>query len=427
MGGVAMKRGPEWLLDELPRMQQRGVVDAATAEGLRAYCAEHARPGRSWTRPLLGAFGALLVGFGVVLLVAHNWDGMSLAARMTMTFAPLLGGQLACLWALTGARGSRLWREGAGAFTVLAFAAALALVGQIYHLGGDLDRFLLTCTVVAMPLAYLLRSHAVLVLCALGLLAWVMAAGRAPPFAVAGAYALLAPLLWWARQVDEAIIGQLAMVLTIPLATAAMAASLGGTDAPEAAVLWIGLAIGTAWLARNADGRALIGPVSWLGSTGLVLIGAAATFGDFWAAGGWLELVSASAQTWIVLLAAMSIFFMLLGRALRRRWWFAVAGAVPVFWLIAAMLLEFPAWGRGVAMTLANGYALAIGLVLVHLGLKRTQLRMAHAGLVIVGALVLMRFFDAALPFTVRGLAFVAIGVAFMAASAWLQRRVARR
>lgn len=427
MGCMAMKRGPDWLLQELPRMQQCGVVDAATADGLRAYCAQHTHPARAWTRPLLGAFGALLVGFGVVLLVAHNWDGMPLPTRTTMAFAPLLGGQLACLWALTGARHSRLWREGAGAFTVLAFAAALALVGQIFHLGGDLDRFLLTCTVMAMPLAYLLRSHAVLVLCALGLLAWVVAAGDAPPFVVAGGYALLLPLLWWARQVDDAMIWQLAVLLTLPLATAAMAASLAAGDAPEAAGLWVGLVIGMAWLARNADGHALVGSGAWLGPLGLALIAAAATFGDFWAAGGWPELAATSGQSWIVLLAAMSIFLALLARAVRRRWWFAVAGAVPVFWLIAAMFLELSAWGRGVAMTVANGYALAMGLLLVHRGLKRTQLRMAHAGLVIVGGLVLMRFFDAALPFTVRGVAFVVIGIAFIAASAWLQRRVARR
>jgi len=421
-----MKHGPKWLLDELPRMEAHGVIDAATAARLREYCAERTGPARSWTRPLLGAFGGLLVGFGVVLLVAHNWDGMPLAARMTIAFSPLLVGQLACLWALTGARDSRAWREGAGAFTALAFTAALALVGQIFHLGGDLDRFLLTCAVMALPLAYLLRAVSVVVLCGLALFGWVMAAGGVPPLAVAVAYMALAPPLWWARTTEARIDlgGQLGTTLTVPMAVTAMALSLSAALAPEAAALWAALALGITWLCRDAQGRPLLAPLSLLGLSGLGMMAAAATFADFWGAGGWPEDAEASLPGWTLLLAALLLFVGLLVRAIQRGQWHVVAASVPVLWVGGAVVLDLPVWGRMVAMTLANTYALGMGLSLLHLGLQRSQLRLAHAGLVIVGALVLIRFFDTALPFTVRGVAFVAVGLGFMAASAWLRRRV---
>lgn len=421
-----MKHGPQWLLDELPRLEALGVVDASTAARLRSYCAERTGPARSWTRPLLGAFGGLLVGFGVVLLVAHNWDGMPLAARMTIAFSPLLVGQLACLWALTGARDSSAWREGAGAFTALAFTAALALVGQIFHLGGDLDRFLLTCAVMAMPLAYLLRAVSVVVLCGLALFGWVVATGGAPPLAVAAAYIALAPPLWWARQGDARLGGQLGATLTVPVAVSAMAVSLAAAIAPEAAALWAALVLGSAWLGRDGHGRPLLVPLSLLGLSGLGMIAAAATFADFWSAGGWPEDAEASLPGWALLFAAVLLFVGLLGRSIQRAQWHVVAASVPVLWVGGAVVVDLPEWGRMAAMALANAYALGMGLSLLHLGLQRSQLRLAHAGLVIVGALVLIRFFDAALPFTVRGVAFVAVGLGFMATSAWLRRRVVR-
>ncbi|MEQ9736440.1 MAG: DUF2157 domain-containing protein, partial [Algiphilus sp.] len=179
-----MKRGPEWLQQELPRMQAEGVIDAAVAARLRAYCVAHSAPPRRWIWPLFGALGALLVGFGVVLLLAHNWDGLSRGARMLIAFAPLALGQGACLWALMRADSSSHWREATGAFTALAFAAALALVGQMYHLSSDLDGYLLSCALLALPLAYVLRALSVLLLSAAALLGWTVAAEGAAIFAV---------------------------------------------------------------------------------------------------------------------------------------------------------------------------------------------------------------------------------------------------
>ncbi len=37
----------------------------------------------------LGILGSLLVGLGIVLLVAHNWDEMSRQCKLSLLFLPL--------------------------------------------------------------------------------------------------------------------------------------------------------------------------------------------------------------------------------------------------------------------------------------------------------------------------------------------------
>ncbi|WP_420427455.1 DUF2157 domain-containing protein [Algiphilus sp.] len=421
-----MKRGPAWLQQELPQMQAEGVIDAEVAERLRAYCAAHSPSPRRWIWPLLGALGALLVGFGVVLLLAHNWDGLSRGMRILIAFTPLAVGQVACVWALVRAPFAEPWREAAGAFTALAFAAALALVGQIYHLGGELDRYLLSCALVAIPLAYVLRAFSVLLLSAAALLGWTVAAEGVAPLAVVAAFISLLPLIAFRFQAGQRRAAALTLSLWVPTAIAAVGISLAGLAGREAALLWLVLGVGIVWLARDAEGRAPLAPLRSLAQAGLIVMAAAATFEDFWQGrSGGLNALESPAATGLLLMAALA-FGALLVRAVRALHLLLAAGAVPVIFVGMALLLPASAMPALVAMSLANAYVLGMGVTLLHFGLRLGQLGMAHAGLVTVALLVLVRFLDADLPFSLRGLAFVVTGIGFIGASLWLRRRAVR-
>ena len=421
-----MKRGPEWLQQELPRMQAEGVIDAAVAARLRAYCVARSAPPRRWIWTLFGALGALLVGFGVVLLLAHNWDGLSRGARMLIAFAPLALGQGACLWALMRADSSPHWREATGAFTALAFAAALALVGQMYHLSSDLDGYLLSCALLALPLAYVLRALSVLLLSAAALLGWTVAAEGAAIFAVLAAFASLLPLISLAWRTGQRAAAELTLSLWVLMATAAVALSMAERAGWQAALLGLVLTVGIVWLARDVHGRAPLAPLRILAQGGLIVMAAAATFEGFWLGRGvaFDALVSPVASG--VLLVEGLVFAALLVRAVRAHHFLVAAGAVPVVFGSCALLMDasvVPVW---LGMLLANGYVLGMGVTLLHQGLRLGQLGTAHAGLIAVSLLVVVRFLDADLPFSLRGLAFVIVGLAFIAASLWLRRRAVR-
>jgi len=165
------QRERNWLLGELPTWVAEGVVDAAAAERLRQRYAAHVS-GRSWGMIVCGVLGALLVGAGVILVLAHNWDRLSRPLRTAHSFAPLLMMQALIVLGFVRGWSGTAWRETTGLLWTAAIGACMALIGQTYHLSGDTESFLLSWAVLALPVVWLSRAVSALAVF-LGLaLAW---------------------------------------------------------------------------------------------------------------------------------------------------------------------------------------------------------------------------------------------------------------
>src|SRR5574341_805611 len=163
----------QWLYRELPALMNDGVITAETADKLHAYYGDIKDGSKSRIALIIfGVLGALLVGSGIILLLAHNWDGLSRATRTVLSFAPLLIGQLMAGWTLVGKNESVAWREGTATFLMIAIGASISLIGQTYHLSGDTGKFLLAWMLLSVPLAYLLRATAPAILYLWGITAW---------------------------------------------------------------------------------------------------------------------------------------------------------------------------------------------------------------------------------------------------------------
>ncbi len=161
-----------WLLAELPGLEASGVVDAATASRLRTHyggCIEGG--GRRVVLAVCAVFGALLIGGGVILLLAHNWEQLSRGERALIALSPLVAAQVLAGWVLLRREASTAWREGSAILLALMVATAVALVDQTYHTGGDLESFLWRWSLLLAPLPWLLNSTGVAMLF-LGALTW---------------------------------------------------------------------------------------------------------------------------------------------------------------------------------------------------------------------------------------------------------------
>ncbi|MEQ1439654.1 DUF2157 domain-containing protein [Fontimonas sp. SYSU GA230001] len=424
-----MKPPVRWLLDELPRLIEAGVLDAAAAGRLRQHYAAAASARGVWARVLFPLLGIVLIGLGLILLIAHNWDHWSKAVRLTVAFVPLLLGQLACGWTLLRAADSRAWRESSAAFTALAFAAALALVGQIYHFPGDLDRFLLTCALVGVPLVYLLDASLLAVLCAAGFAGWAAAVPdrEESVWSVVVLFALLVPHV---LRLQRAPVDTLRLNLLLAgLAPAFFAASLVSLPGlPRLGLWWLAQFGAVLVMFESARGPAAVSqlwqrPLALYGGAATTLAALIGSFPDVWRGGSWLRWSAQLPGTWLFLLAGLGLLVVLAWRAWLRG---DRASALQVF---PAVLMAVLAGVDSRALAalpalLLSAYVLVQGLLLIRDGLTRQDSARSTRGLGLIALLVVMRFVDAEWSFTARGIAFLLAGAAFMAAHVWLRRRV---
>jgi hypothetical protein len=431
-----MQKETAWLLDELPKLIEKGVVDAAAAARLRAHYALAAGEAGSrlgWGMILLATGGAALVGLGIILIFAHNWENWTPEMRVGLSLLPLLAGQGASAWALRG--GSRVWSEAAGVFTAIAIGASIALIAQTYQMGGDLPRFLLTWLLLAAPLVYVLDASAVASAC------WLLALG----WAMAGAH------WWWGRS-----FGDVPDPLRLPLFLILFALPLPHLvrhirlDRAGARVAWmlraalIALAIGFVYVGHRDHMDALF--VIYAG-----MAAAAALAGQRYFAGvhgAWGNPLRSIGRFGVFVMALL----MTHDDALRNLDWprssimllplLLAAGAAWLAWqefragdrLLAPVLgiLTPLAWvlplladqALAPAVILGHVYALALAGALIRTGLSRSQLGMANQGAALIAALILLRFFDSDLSYIVRGVGFIVTGAGFVAATLWLRRHV---
>ena len=121
-------------------------------------------------------FGALLMGRGMLLRLAHTWQELSRPVRTVWAFFPLLAGQLLTGWARQFRAASAAWREGAATFLCLAMGAGMALVGHTYHMPGTMTHVLLVWIVLGLPLVSLVQASLPAALAGIGLTCWVASA-----------------------------------------------------------------------------------------------------------------------------------------------------------------------------------------------------------------------------------------------------------
>lgn len=143
-------------LDEL---EQEQVIDRETAARIRAWqlAREDRQPDRLIT--LFGILGALLTGTGLILLLAHFWNGFS---RLTQTFfavLPLLLTTALCSVVLWRKQLSRPWIESSAALFALASASGIGLLTDIYNWSCHPTVFFLYWLISLLPVLYLMRSE----------------------------------------------------------------------------------------------------------------------------------------------------------------------------------------------------------------------------------------------------------------------------
>lgn len=189
----------------LARWTQAGLLDAETAERIRQF--ELARDAQTegrlrWPVLIALAFGALMVGGGVLLFVAANWDALSPGSRFALVLV------LVSIFHVAGAVVADRFRamsEALHAVGTVALGGGIALSGQIFNLDEHWPAGIMLWAIGAALSWGVLRHTTQFALVALLLPAWLISEWSAAAFgihsddaaAVAAAGALLLALSYF--------------------------------------------------------------------------------------------------------------------------------------------------------------------------------------------------------------------------------------
>lgn len=419
------------LVREVRGWIDEGLIEPAQGE---AILARYDRSLSEMEKPALGyrvlsALAVLCGGAALLLLLSHNWDELSRAGRMLglIGFTALLNGMGLLRWVRGQRDNAVLWLFAGG----IAYGASIMLIAQIYHLGEHYPDGLLWWALGVLPMAWLTASRLLhvlqLSLASLWMFTefpfsfpWLM-----PLFVGAALYqvlyrkrlgvllisALALAVIWlnglyqWSmlrwqdwRMYDEWA-GHLGLTVVLCLLLAALA--LTQRDHPLRG--------------RRADAALVLG---WLGRLGLLLLlvfsypAAWREFGEDW-------LFHGGPVCW--LLMAVVVISAVLTRWMNMRTRLGLLGVVLLVSAALLLPLSVPPARLAVPMALLiNLVLLAIGIALIFSGLNRRLAKRFYGGIVLLLAVVLMRYLDLIGDYLSSALLFaVAGGVLFAAARFW--------
>ena len=85
-----MSKQIQWLTEQIEVWVGRGLISREQAEGIRKLYPEP-KAGLPWGTIIFSGIGAVILGLGVILLFAYNWQDMPKAAKLAVIFATLAG------------------------------------------------------------------------------------------------------------------------------------------------------------------------------------------------------------------------------------------------------------------------------------------------------------------------------------------------
>lgn len=405
------------LKKELPRLHEKNIIDNDTVQKIEVYYkSKNLTDKKSLILTVLGTLAALLIGSGIILLFAHNWYEFNRFLKTSLSFIPLLTGQILIFYSVIKKR-SHSWVEFSTLFLVLSVGSVIALISQIYHIPGDTGNFILLWMLLILPLIYLTDGSAIIILYLSGILVWSAYSQEM------GRHALWYWLLLGAiipRVSNERITDPHSNRTYLLTWTMIINLIIGTGISLEKILpgLWIliysllfslGMMIGYLW--KDKDSRLFHNPFKNAGAAGTYFLTYLLSFRFFWKDVGFdnlrkdnLHIKNAAYFDYILFIClvvlGIILFIKIIKRGKRRK--------------ITTNFLLFPLSLTGFLLAsfsdltiiqsiLFNGYGFFLGAKQTIRGIKESSLWRLNFGMAFMVLIILTRFFDMDVSFTVKG------------------------
>ena len=355
---------------------------------------------------LFAVLGSLLLGLGIILIFANNWENMPRNIKLCVSFLPLAAAMSLFWLTLLKRRESIAFREGTALGLCLSIFATLALISQVFHIHSDIGTYLRLCIFLSLPAIYFLEAKspaAIYVACAI----WSGAGSQTPYWVMLLSVAALAPFLvvQLKKREHKAVIWYLSV-----LSGAFITLTVFKLDG-----YWMALSIKflscaifllalDALIKRGKTNAALpLAPLSYLTIVAVMFISSFRDIELFDLFDDPLGLIVLGCA--VAAYAAVRFYKQPFEKKSSDAFVLCALLGFPLFWLWSNTLLSI------------------LGIVFIVDGVGKFNLRLVNGGMFLLILVIAARFFDSELGLMERGIAFVVIGAGFILTNLLLHKK----
>lgn len=429
------KKAVQWFYQELPDLVSKGILQQEAADKLRNHYEKIKSADKNWFVLILcGVLGALLIGLGIILLLAHNWEELSRPMRAVLSLLPLVIGQALAFWVLLKRPASHAFKEGAATFLSLMVGASIALISQTYNIPGDTADFIFFWMLLIVPLVYLMEVTIPAAIYVVGITAWAghfwynsLQAILFWPLLV-----VIIPHFIWSLHQEKYSIRAAILTLVMAISVCFGAGFSLGRTWPGFWIVIYSSIIALFYLLGVREFKKISTnwqrPLRILGGLGAFIMMFLLTFRFPW------EIIIGryyygknEALSWIILpdyiltlLLVGIVILMFLQYAKRKDSMGALFGALPLMALVGYVSAKTSVV---FSMFLFNVFLFVVSVTRIMFGIRTNKLGVINTGMFMLAALILARFFDSEINFVIKGMVFIFIGIGFLVTNAVILRR----
>lgn len=417
---------------DLQELLDKGVIEREVFDKLQAYYSSKRKEKPNLMLLVFGVIGAILVGAGLILLIAHNWDDYPHSIKLLCAFGPLILGQMVAAYSIRNKPDSEIWKESSAVFLYFAMGACIALVAQIYNISGDAGTFFLTWNLLSLPLVFILSSSVNSLLVIAGLTNYAMVAGFLDgnykiPYGYSLLVILIIPYYLKLRQdhKDSILLGLHNWFLAISalcVLPTLMEVKSSFLIIDYFTLFGLFAIIGVLFFADHK--YAWFNSFLIIAEMGGVCLLFILSFDGYWN--------DSTRTNWRLdhfvnsLESAISIGFLivsvLLLWAYRKAFSWMQYGRYILFFV--PFLIYCLRLSSNHSVILINLVLLCFGIWTIRVGATQRKLKVLNLGLSVISILIFLRFFDADISFVWRGIIFLLLGCGFFAANYFMTKKL---
>ena len=424
----------KWLYQQLPSLIENGIIDPESAEKIKLHFGKiDETPNYNIAFLVAGTLGAILIGGGIILIFAYNWENLSITWRTILSFTPLIFAQAIYTYVYFKKRAISSWVEASSGFLMLMLASSIALISQTYHIAGSMESFLFIWMLLSLPLLYLMNSSLAAIFYLIGIASWAQHQSGSesiyywlfllaflPHFVIntrSDQLSIRGNILGWGLVLTFAsayfgvieydilefsLIGTSLLVSNFYLKGELSYKSESFIRRPfqtfSIAILFIVcMILGYEWESLDTSMQDLIFGdqyAPWAGFINFLFL-VANVFGFGYLA--YLYLKETKSPNYFIL-------------------------GFPFLIIIGLALARFEL--ETVAIILANAFLFGYGLFYIKIGIQKQRMALVNVGMLFISAIIIARFFDADFKLVVKGIAFVVLGIGFLSVNLMLSRKL---